>query len=84
MALAVAGRRLAVPERDPTGVHEQRGYLFDELFTARYDESTLDASSPLGWAGRAAPAWARIALEVQRRSAEFRCRQVLRYRCLLV
>ena len=58
------------PERDPTGVREQRGYLFDDLFVKRYDESVLDAV-PSTRLSRAVPPWVRVALEVQRRTDEY-------------
>jgi glycosyltransferase involved in cell wall biosynthesis len=70
MALAVTGRRTVVPDRDPSGTREQRGYLFDDLFVKRYDETVLDGLSPSRLA-RALPPWARIAREVQRRIDEY-------------
>jgi glycosyltransferase involved in cell wall biosynthesis len=67
MALVVRGHRSEPIERDPTGEREQRAYLFEDLFAARYDEAILPASS----LARAAPGWARLAHAVQRRSDEY-------------
>lgn len=55
--------------RDPTGQTAGRGYLFDEMFSPNYDESILDDGAPAPL--RSLPPWARLALEVHRRSDEY-------------
>src|SRR5579883_2962958 len=69
MAFAVQGRRRAQP-RDETGETAPRGFLFDDLFARRYDESVLDAK-PAGRLSGVGPPWARLALELQRRQDEY-------------
>jgi glycosyltransferase involved in cell wall biosynthesis len=69
MAIAVQGRRHAPVDRDPTGERTHRGYLFDDLFVKRYDETILDSLSP-GLRDRALPDWTRLAIEVHRRRDE--------------
>src|ERR1700691_3585595 len=70
MALAVQGRRLPSTQRDPAGANALRGYLFEELFVKKYDESVLD-SEGAGKLARALPPWVRLAMAVQRRSDEY-------------
>ena len=71
MAMAVMGRPGAVPS-DRTGATAQRTFLFDELFSKKYDESILDAPAPpRGRLARAVPAWLRVASEVHRRRDEY-------------
>ncbi|MGO9838170.1 MAG: glycosyltransferase family 4 protein [Polyangiaceae bacterium] len=70
MAIAVQGRGSPPVVRDPTGCSAPRGYLFDELFEKKYDESILDFS-PMPAGSRALPDWARLAAEVQRRQDEY-------------
>jgi glycosyltransferase involved in cell wall biosynthesis len=70
MALAVQGRVNRPPRRDPGGVDAPRGYLFDDLFAQRYDESILDDRPLRPWE-RAVPGWARLAREVERRAEEY-------------
>jgi glycosyltransferase involved in cell wall biosynthesis len=62
MALAVQGRAPTPGPRDATGTLAPRGYLFDDLFEKKYDESILGEtpSGPL-------PGWARLAGELHRR-----------------
>jgi glycosyltransferase involved in cell wall biosynthesis len=68
MAFALPGR--VIPElRDRNGVNAPRGNLFDEMFTHRYDETSLDGRGTA--LTRRIPAWLRIAAEVQRRSDEY-------------
>lgn len=69
MAMALLGRGRSEP-RDPTGEHVPRGYLFDELFVKRYDESVLDGL-PQSRLDRSLPVWARLAREVRRRQDEY-------------
>jgi glycosyltransferase involved in cell wall biosynthesis len=71
MAMAVLGRRTRLGVRDTTGLTAPRGYLFDELFTNKYDESILDPPhvDPV-WC-RNLPKWVRLAAEVQRRRDEY-------------
>ncbi len=66
MALAVAGLP-GNSVRDPTGASAPRGYVFDDIFAKRYDDSVL----PVARSRWGLPAWARLALEVQRRRAEY-------------
>jgi glycosyltransferase involved in cell wall biosynthesis len=68
MALAVQGPS---PQRtrDSTGSSAPRGYLFDELFVKRYDESSLDSAA--GPASRGVPAWMRVAMAVRRQSDDY-------------
>jgi glycosyltransferase involved in cell wall biosynthesis len=70
MAFATQGRRKAPLVRDPTGSTAPRGYLFEDLFEKRYDESTLDSleASP---GRRLLPAWVRLAAELHRRRDEY-------------
>ncbi len=70
MALAVQGRVNRAAHRDPSGVDAPRGYLFDDLFAKRYDESIFDGRTLRPWE-RAVPGWARLAREVERRSEEY-------------
>ena len=70
MALAVQGRTPTPGLRDPTGVKERRGYLFDDLFERKYDESILDPSA-LHSSRRLLPAWMQLAAEVHRRRDEY-------------
>jgi glycosyltransferase involved in cell wall biosynthesis len=67
MALAVQGRAHAML-RDPSGATAPRGYLFDDLFNKRYDESILDSFAP---SRRMLPGWARLATELHRRRYEY-------------
>ncbi len=70
MAMAVQGRRPATLQRDPTGEHAPRAYMFDDLFVRRYDESILESVAARA-IDRAMPGWARVAMEVQRRRDEY-------------
>jgi glycosyltransferase involved in cell wall biosynthesis len=72
IALATLGRHRPEPLRDPTGQAAPRGYLFDEMFAIRYDESILD-DVPARRAAmyRALPAWLSLAIEVHRRRDEY-------------
>jgi glycosyltransferase involved in cell wall biosynthesis len=71
VALAMLGRH-GGQLRDPTGEGAPRGYLFDELFDIRYDESTLDRAPPrLAAVYRALPPWLALALEIRRRRDEY-------------
>ncbi|MCC7124017.1 MAG: glycosyltransferase [Acidobacteria bacterium] len=54
------------PPRDPTGDTHPRGYLFEEMFAATWDQSLL-AGAP---ASRL-PTWLRLAREVYRRQDEY-------------
>jgi glycosyltransferase involved in cell wall biosynthesis len=87
MAMAVLGRSSRPTERDTTGATAPRGYVFDDLFVKRYDESLLDFAQERGATrparpivsadlaarvfDRALPKWARLASEVQRHSNEY-------------
>jgi len=66
MAIAVGGQPKP-SVRDPTGTTAPRAYVFDDLFMKRYDDSIL----PTGRLKSRVPAWARLALEVQRRADEY-------------
>lgn len=58
--------------RDPTGATATRGYLFDEMFEPRYDESILDlVPKRLRVAYWPLPSWLQLALEVHRRRDEY-------------
>lgn len=70
MAMAVKGRSSRPAQRDPTGESAPRGYVFDDLFVRKYDDSLLDSVAPR-LLDRAIPSWARLAYEVQRRSDEY-------------
>jgi glycosyltransferase involved in cell wall biosynthesis len=74
MAVAYQGRTPA-PATDLTGQTAPRRHLFDGLFSTRFDESSLDAGSGQGGVSarvtNLAPAWARIAAEVERRRDEY-------------
>ena len=75
MALAVAGRRRAGSNgvaRDTTGESAPRGFVFDDIFVKRYDESLVDdAPAHLRAIYRPLPSWMRLALEVHRRRDEY-------------
>jgi glycosyltransferase involved in cell wall biosynthesis len=70
MAIAIQGRGAPPVERDPTGDRAPRGYLFDDLFVRKYDESILDSVRRRP-GDRALPEWGRLAAEVQRRRDEY-------------
>ena len=70
MAMAVQGRPSRSAVRDTTGETAPRGYVFDELFTARYDESILDGKPTPAWQ-RPLPAWVRLAMEIERRRDDY-------------
>lgn len=67
--MALQGRGRTDP-RDPTGERLPRGYMFDDLFVKRYDESILDGL-PQSRLDRRLPAWLRLAREVRRRQDEY-------------
>jgi glycosyltransferase involved in cell wall biosynthesis len=67
MALGMQGR---LPPPDPSDVTVPRGYLFDELFVRRYNESLVKPDGPNRLLG-AVPAWARLAAEIRRRADEY-------------
>jgi len=69
MAMALQGRA-RTDARDPTGERAPRGYLFDDLFVKRYDESILDGLPQTGLDHRL-PVWVRLAREVRRRQDEY-------------
>ncbi len=69
MALAVMGRAAPAP-RDPTGAAGPRGYVFEELFARRYNESLLDATAQ-GALSRSIPGWARLAAELRRHGDDY-------------
>jgi glycosyltransferase involved in cell wall biosynthesis len=66
MALAIPGRR-TTPDRD--GQRGPRGYLFDEMFSVRYDDTIIEKAGTA--LTRRLPSWARLAAEVQRRADEY-------------
>jgi len=68
MALVRRGRR-PPSVRDPGAIDGPRHYLFEDLFTCKYDESILDAARK--WPSYPLPGWAREALEVHRRRDEY-------------
>jgi glycosyltransferase involved in cell wall biosynthesis len=68
MAIAVHGRGPTPTERDPTGESTPRGYLFDDLFVKKYDESILGAPRSCD---RALPSWGRVAMKVHSQSDEY-------------
>jgi glycosyltransferase involved in cell wall biosynthesis len=70
MAMAVNGRSSRPAHRDSTGESAARGYLFDDLFVKKYDDSLLDSVAPR-LRDRGLPSWARLAFEVNRRSDEY-------------
>jgi glycosyltransferase involved in cell wall biosynthesis len=70
MALAVLGRTQGPVLRDPTGITARRGYLFDDLFEKKYDESIFDSASPDA-SGRWVPGWVRLARELHRRRDDY-------------
>ena len=70
MAFATQGRRKTPLVRDPTGSTAPRGYLFEDLFEKRYDESTLDSLEARP-GRRLLPAWVRLAAELHRRRDEY-------------
>jgi glycosyltransferase involved in cell wall biosynthesis len=69
MAIALQGRKPRPPP-DQKGENVLRGYLFEDLFEQRYNESLLDSLPRHPW-DRAVPGWARLAREVQRRRDEY-------------
>jgi len=69
MALAMQGRAPTPQLRDPTGVLAPRGYLFEDLFERKYDESILD-STPSS-KRHLLPGWVRLAGELHRRCDEY-------------
>ena len=73
MALALLGRPRDPSRRDTTGASAPRGYLFDDMFVTRYDESLLDDLQPRGTRAlnRTLPPWVRLAMEVHRRKDEY-------------
>jgi glycosyltransferase involved in cell wall biosynthesis len=70
IALAMQGRAPAQTPRDPTGETARRGYIFDDLFSRRYDEAILDRVAQ-HVVRRRLPPWARLAAEINRRSDEY-------------
>jgi glycosyltransferase involved in cell wall biosynthesis len=52
--------------RDPSGATAPRHYLFDDAFSATWDESMLNAAAP-----SRLPKWWRMAREIQLRRAEY-------------
>ena len=71
VALAMLGRPKG-RVRDTSGRSAPRGYLFDEMFHHRYDETALDetqryATEPL----RRLPSWVKLAMELHRRRDEY-------------
>ncbi len=54
------------PRRDPTGDTHPRGYLFEEMFAATWDQGLL-----AGTAASRLPVWLRMAREVYRRQDEY-------------
>jgi glycosyltransferase involved in cell wall biosynthesis len=70
MALAVTGRSPRPAARDITGDTAPRGYVFDDLFVTKYDDSLLESLAPR-LSDRALPSWVRLAYEVQRRRDEY-------------
>jgi glycosyltransferase involved in cell wall biosynthesis len=70
MAMAVSGRSPQPALRDATGRRAPRGYFFDDRFVKRYDDALLD-QVPSRLRDRPLPSWARLAIEVQRRSDEY-------------
>jgi glycosyltransferase involved in cell wall biosynthesis len=68
--MSLQGRRKGPVVRDPTGTIAPRGYVFDDLFVKRYDESTLDGV-PTSRLDRALPSWVRLAQEIRRRADEY-------------
>jgi glycosyltransferase involved in cell wall biosynthesis len=69
MALAVKGRA-APPTHDATCEREPRGYVFEDLFAKRYNESLLD-SVPPRMLTKSLPGWARLAGELRRHGDEY-------------
>jgi glycosyltransferase involved in cell wall biosynthesis len=58
--------------RDTTGRSAPRGYLFDEMFCKRYDETLLDESADYGAEPvRRLPAWVKLAMELRKRQDEY-------------
>ncbi len=70
MAMAVNGRTSRPATRDTTGESAARGYVFDDLFVKRYDDSLLDSVAPHPL-DRVLPSWARLAFEVNRRCDDY-------------
>jgi glycosyltransferase involved in cell wall biosynthesis len=70
LALAVQGRTPTPTPRDPTGATARRGYLFDDLFVKRYDETVLDGAFE-NLVQRRMPSWARMAAEINLRRDEY-------------
>jgi glycosyltransferase involved in cell wall biosynthesis len=74
IALAMLGRPApgTAPARDTSGRARPRGYLFDEMFAVKYDESLLDGEARYARpAYRRLPAWVKLAMEVHRRRDEY-------------
>jgi glycosyltransferase involved in cell wall biosynthesis len=66
------GRPGAGRVRDTTGLRAPRGFLFDEMFAHKYDESILDGVPRYGRLPyRGLPAWVKLALELRRRQGEY-------------
>jgi glycosyltransferase involved in cell wall biosynthesis len=70
MAMAVRGRSERPTSRDTSGSTAPRGFLFDDLFVQKYDESILGPASQ-GSISRLVPSWARLAMEVHGRRQEY-------------
>lgn len=72
IAFATLGRASTTAMRDTTGEAAPRGYLFDEMFDRKYDESILD-HVPSDVAAKYAflPPWLRLATELRRRRDEY-------------
>jgi glycosyltransferase involved in cell wall biosynthesis len=72
VAFATLGRPPATVLRDPTGQTAPRGYLFDEMFVTKYDESVLDhLPHHVAATHRLLPPWLRVAMELRRRRDEY-------------
>jgi glycosyltransferase involved in cell wall biosynthesis len=64
-------RQSGTEPRDRTGETGTRQHLFDEMFSAVYDESILDAAPGLRLVNRGLPPWVQLALEVHARRDEY-------------
>jgi glycosyltransferase involved in cell wall biosynthesis len=72
LALAVLGRRVSPVARDASGESSPRGFIFDDIFQRRYDESLVDeAPAHLRALYRSLPPSMRLAMEVHRRRDEY-------------
>jgi glycosyltransferase involved in cell wall biosynthesis len=66
------GRPRAAGARDTTGRTAPRGYLFDEMFATKFDESALDGVATYARPElRRLPPWVKLAFEVHRRRDEY-------------